>query len=40
MAAVEYTDQAIDQLESLDPPTRERIVAKIDEASDRTEHRL
>lgn len=40
MTEVEYTDQAVDQLESLDPTAQERIVDKIDEATEWTEHRL
>jgi mRNA interferase RelE/StbE len=40
MAKVEYTEQAIDHLDALDPTVRERIVDKIDEATEWTEHRL
>lgn len=40
MTRVEYTDKAVDHLESLDPPTADRIMDKIDEATEWTEHRL
>lgn len=40
MTRVEYTDQAIGHLESLDPPVADRVMNKIDEATEWTEHRL
>ena len=40
MTDVEYTEQAVEHLESLDPPTAERIMDKVDEAREWTEHRL
>lgn len=40
MTEVEYTEQAIDHPDSLDPAVAERILDKVTEATDRTEHRL
>ena len=40
MSSVEYTEQAIEQLEALDPHVADRVMNKIDEATDWTEHRL
>ena len=40
MTEVEYSRQAIDHLESLEPSTAERIMDKVDEAAEWTEHRL
>ena len=40
MAEVEFSDQAVDQLADLDPPVQERIVNKVEEATEWTEHRL
>lgn len=40
MTRVEYTDQAIGHLESLDPPVADRVMNKIDEATEWTEYRL
>jgi mRNA interferase RelE/StbE len=40
MTAVEYTDQALEHLENLDPPTAERVMDKVEEAREWTEHRL
>lgn len=40
MTSVEYTDKAIDHLEGLDPPTAERVMDKVEEATEWTEHRL
>ena len=40
MSSVEYTEQAIEQLESLDTHIADRVMNKIDEATEWTEHRL
>lgn len=40
MTEVEYTEQAIQHLEALDPPAAERVMNKVDEATEWTEHRL
>lgn len=40
MTTVEYTEQAVEQLEALDPPVADRIMNKVDEATEWTEHRL
>jgi mRNA interferase RelE/StbE len=40
MTEVEYTEKAIDHLESLDPQVADRVMNKVDEATDWTEHRL
>lgn len=40
MTSVEYTNKAVEHLEDLDPPTAERVMNKIDEATEWTEHRL
>ncbi|MFW6385286.1 MAG: type II toxin-antitoxin system RelE family toxin [Halodesulfurarchaeum sp.] len=40
MTRVEYTENAVRQLEDLDSQTAERILDKIDEAAEWTEHRL
>jgi len=40
MTEVVYTEQALDQLAAFDPPVADRIMNKIDEATDWTEHRL
>ena len=40
MTTVEYTDKAVNLLESLDPPVAERMMEKVDEATEWTEHRL
>ncbi|MCL9813471.1 type II toxin-antitoxin system RelE family toxin [Natranaeroarchaeum aerophilus] len=40
MSSVEYTEQAIEQLEALDPHVADRVMNKIDEATEWTEHRL
>lgn len=40
MTDVEYTEQAIEHLESLDPQVADRVMNKVDEATDFTEHRL
>lgn len=40
MTEVEYTEKALDHLETLDPQVADRVLNKIDEATDWTEHRL
>lgn len=40
MTDVEYTEKAVDHLEGLDPPVADRVMDKIDEATEWTEHRL
>lgn len=40
MTEVEYTEKAVEHLEALDPPTAERVMNKVDEATEWTEHRL
>lgn len=40
MTDVEYTDQAIGHLEGLDPQVADRVMNKVDEATEWTEHRL
>ncbi|MFU8868301.1 type II toxin-antitoxin system RelE family toxin [Natronococcus sp.] len=40
MTDVEYTEQAIGHLENLDPQVADRVMNKVDEATDWTEHRL
>lgn len=40
MTSVEYTEQALDHLEGLDPQVADRVMNKVDEATDFTEHRL
>jgi mRNA interferase RelE/StbE len=40
MTGVEYTEQAIEHLEALEADTAERIMDKVDEAADWTDHRL
>lgn len=40
MTEVEYTEQALEHLQSLDPPVADRVMDKIDEATEWTEHRL
>ncbi len=40
MTDVEYTEKAVEHLESLDPPIAGRILNKVDEATEWTEHRL
>lgn len=40
MTEVEYTEKAIDHLESLEPHIADRILNKVDEATEWTEHRL
>lgn len=40
MSEVEYTEQALDHLESLDPQVADRVLKKVDEATEWTEHRL
>jgi mRNA interferase RelE/StbE len=40
MTDVEYTEQAIEHLESLDPQVADRVMNKVDEAREWTEHRL
>ncbi|MFC7324495.1 type II toxin-antitoxin system RelE/ParE family toxin [Halorubrum rutilum] len=40
MTEVEYTEQALSHLESLDPQSADRMMNKIDEATEWTEHRL
>jgi mRNA-degrading endonuclease RelE of RelBE toxin-antitoxin system len=40
MTNVRITDRADEQLDSLDSEARERLIGKIGEATERTEHRL
>lgn len=40
MTEVEYTEQAVSHLESLDPQVADRVLNKIEEATEWTEHRL
>ncbi|ELY97455.1 MULTISPECIES: type II toxin-antitoxin system RelE family toxin [Natrialbaceae] len=40
MTDVKYTEQAIGHLENLDPQVADRVMNKVDEATDWTEHRL
>lgn len=40
MTTVEYTEQALDHLDGLEPITAERVLEKVEEASEWTEHRL
>jgi mRNA interferase RelE/StbE len=40
MTEVKYTEKAIDHLESLEPYVADRILNKIDEATEWTEHRI
>lgn len=40
MTDVEYTEKALDHLEGLDPQVADRVMNKVDEATEWTEHRL
>ena len=40
MTDVEYTAQAIEHLDNLDPQVADRVMNKVDEATEWTEHRL
>ena len=40
MTEVEYTEKALDHLENLDPQVADRVMNKVDEATEWTEHRL
>ena len=40
MTDVEYTEQAIAHLEGLDPQVADRVMNKVDDATEWTEHRL
>lgn len=40
MTDVEYTEQALGHLEDLDPQVADRVMNKVDEATEWTEHRL
>jgi hypothetical protein len=40
MTDVEYTEKALNHLEGLDPQVADRVMNKIDEATEWTEHRL
>jgi mRNA interferase RelE/StbE len=40
MTDVEYTEQAGEHLEGLDPQVADRVMNKVDEATEWTEHRL
>jgi mRNA interferase RelE/StbE len=40
MTDVEYTEKALDQLEKLDPQVADRVMNKVQEATEWTEHRL
>lgn len=40
MTDVEYSQKALGHLESLDPQVADRVMSKVDEAAEWTEHRL
>ena len=40
MTNVEYTEQAVKQLEKLDPQVADRVLNKVEEATEWTDHRL
>lgn len=40
MTEVEYTEQALDHLDALDPQVADRVLNKVDEATEWTDHRL
>jgi mRNA interferase RelE/StbE len=40
MTDVEYTEQALSHLDGLDPQAADRVMNKVDEATEWTEHRL
>jgi mRNA interferase RelE/StbE len=40
MTAVDYAEQAIDQLQALDDHIADRILGKVDEAAEWPDHRL
>lgn len=40
MTEVEYTGQAVEHLEELNPPVADRLMNKINEVTEGTEHRL
>lgn len=40
MTKVEYTEKALDHLEALEPHVADRVLNKVDEATEWTEHRL
>ncbi|WP_302082138.1 type II toxin-antitoxin system RelE family toxin [Salinibaculum rarum] len=40
MTEVRYTERALDHLETLETETADRVMNKVDEATDFTEHRL
>jgi len=40
MTDVEYTEKALDHLGGLDPQVADRVMNKVDEATDFTEHRI
>jgi mRNA interferase RelE/StbE len=40
MTDVEYTEQALEHLEALDPQVADQVMNKVDEATNFTEHRL
>ena len=40
MTDVEYTEQALDHLDGLDPQAADRVMNKVDEATEWTDHRL
>lgn len=40
MTEAEYTEQALEHLQTLDEQVAERVLAKVDEATEWTEHRL
>ncbi|MBP2251158.1 mRNA interferase RelE/StbE [Halarchaeum solikamskense] len=40
MTDVEYTEQALEHLEGLDPQVADRVLNKVEEATEWTEHRL
>ncbi|GAB3701675.1 type II toxin-antitoxin system RelE family toxin [Halorubrum pallidum] len=39
-AEVEYTEQALDHLDDLDPQVADRVLNKVEEATEWTDHRL
>lgn len=40
MTEAHFTEQAIDHLEGLDPPVADRVIRKVEEATEWTEHRV
>jgi len=40
MTEVEYTEKSLAHLENLDPPVADRVMNKVDEATEWTDHRI